>query len=246
MKKVTVNIPDYISVEQYQTINNIEHLTELGKTIRTISVLTGVDEAELKNWGVTTLGKVYRDINAKIDYKETFHPFFMWHDEMYGFSNIDTMTLGEYTDLERLCKDPNKNLHEILAILYRPIEKHNFGSIVWQKAQEILIKQGKTSNIWKQYKLKAYDVDDRKVTSERFKNLPVNYALGALSFFLATASGYLTITAPYSTKTEEIMLNKLTEMNLSLLKSIGAGLQSFMHYPKQAFSLSQGTKVSLI
>ena len=85
----------------------------------------------------------------------------------------------------------------------------------------------------------------RYETAERFKQLPVNYALGAMSFFLATASGYLTITAPYSTEAEELMLNKLTEMNLNLLKNIGTGLRSFMHYPKQVYSLSQGTEVSL-
>ena len=243
--KVEITIPDFMSVEQYQIINNIEHLTELNKTIRTISVLTGVDEAELKTWDVSTLSKVYRDLNSKIDYKESFHPIFSYEDTLYGFSNIDTMTLGEDTDLERLCKEPNKNLHEIMAILYRPIKKHNFKNIVWQKAQKILIKEGKSTNIWKQYKLKKYDVEDRYETAERFKQLPVNYALGAMSFFLATASGYLTITAPYSTEAEELMLNKLTEMNLNLLKNIGTGLRSFMHYPKQVYSLSQGTEVSL-
>ena len=244
MKK-TVTIPDFISVEQYQTINNIEHLTDLHKTIRTISVLTDVSEAELKEWGVSTLSKVYRDLNTRIDYKESFHPVFKWEDELYGFSNIDTMTLGEYTDLERLCKEPNKNLHEILAILYRPIKKHNFGSVVWQKAQAILVQNGKTTNIFKQYTLKKYDSKDRDTASKRFRALPCNYALGALSFFLGTANGYLAITTPFSTKTEETMLNHLGTTNLNLLKSIGAGLRSFITSPKQVFSLSQGTEVSL-
>jgi len=245
MKK-TVTIPDYISVDQYQTINNIEHLTELQKTIRTISVLTGISEADLKLWGVSALSKVYRDLNNKIDFKESFHPVFKWEDELYGFSNIDTMTLGEYTDLERLCKEPNKNLHEILAILYRPIKKHNFGNFIWKQAQKILVKNNKTTNIFKQYTLKKYDVKDRYAAAERFKALPCNYALGALSFFLGTANGYLTITAPYSTKLEERMLNQMSEVNLNLLKSIGAGLRSFITSPNQVFSLSQGTKVSLI
>jgi len=244
MKK-TVTIPDYISVEQYQTINNIEHLTEFAKTIKTISVLTDVSEADLKTWGVTTLGKVYRDLNSRIDYKESFHPIFKWHDELYGFSNIDTMTLGEYSDLERLLKEPTKNLHEIMAIFYRPIKKHNFGNIIWKKAQQILVKHGKTSNIFKQYKVKKYDVNDRKLAAERFKALPINYALGSMSFFLGTANGYLTITQPYSTKTEEAIIDEMTMMNLKLLKRIGTGLQSFINSPKQVFSLSQGTKVSL-
>ena len=30
--------------------------------------------------------------------------------------------LGEFIDLESLCKKPNENLHEIMAVLYRPIE----------------------------------------------------------------------------------------------------------------------------
>ena len=242
----TITIPDFISVEQYQTINNIEHLTDLAKIIRTISILTDVPEKELKEWGVSTLSKVYRDLNSRIDYKESFHPVFKWENELYGFSNIDRMTLGEYTDLERLCLEPNKNLHEIMAILYRPIEKHNFENLVFQKAQEILVKEGKSTNIWRQYQLKKYDVDDRMTTAERFKKLPVNYALGAMGFFLGTVSGYLTASKDYSTAVEKAILTSLTETTLNHLKSIGAGLVSFIHSPKQVFSISQGKTVSLI
>lgn len=245
MKK-TITIPDYMSIEQWQIINNIEHLTDLHKTIKTISVLTGIDEAELKSWGVKSLGTIYRDLNSKIDLKEEFHPIFKHEDTLYGFQNIDNMTLGEYVDLERLCKEPHKNLHEIMSIFYREIKTHNFDNFVWKKAQKILVNNKKTSNIFKQYKVKKYDVDERVKASQMFKQLPAQYALGALAFFLGIANGYINITSPYSTKKEKRKLESQQIHNLQVLQSIGDGLRQFIHSPNQVFSISQGTKVSLI
>ena len=244
MKK-TITVPDYMSIEQYQIVHNSEHLTELHKTIKIISLLTGVSEAELKTWGVRTLGTIYRDLNNKIDLKEEFHPIFKYEDKLYGFQNIDNMTLGEYIDLERLSKEPNKNLHEIMAIFYREIKSHNFNHFVWKQAQKILVNNKKTTNIFKQYKIKKYDVDERHASAEMFKQLPVQYALGALAFFLGIASGYLNITAPYSTEEEEKTLKKMQIFNLKVLQSIGGGLRQFITSPNQIFSISQGTKVSL-
>ena len=244
MKK-TITIPDYMSIGQWQTINNIEHLTDLHKTIRTISVLTGISEAELKEYGVKTLGTIYKDLNSKIDLNEEFHPLFKYEDKLYGFQNMDNMTLGEYVDLERLCKEPHKNLHEIMSILYREIDTHNFDNFVWKKAQKILVNNKKTSNIFKQYTIKKYNIKDRHKASQIFKQLPVQYALGALAFFLGIASGYLNITAPYSTEEEEKTLKKMQIFNLKVLQSIGGGLRQFITSPNQIFSISQGTKVSL-
>ena len=244
MKK-TITVPDYMSIEQYQIVHNSEHLTELHKTIKIISLLTGVSEAELKTWGVRTLGTIYRDLNNKIDLKEEFHPIFKYEDKLYGFQNIDNMTLGEYIDLERLSKEPNKNLHEIMAIFYREIKSHNFNHFVWKQAQKILVNNKKTSNIFKQYKVKKYDVDERVKTSQMFKQLPAQYALGALAFFLGIANGYINITSPYSTKKEKRKLESQQIHNLQVLQSIGDGLRQFIHSPNQVFSISQGTKVSL-
>lgn len=241
----TITIPDYMTIEQYQIVNNVEHLSELHKTVKIISVLTDIDEAELKTWGVKSLSTIYKDLNSKIDLKEEFHPIFSYEDKLFGFQHVDNMTLGEYVDLERLCKDPNKNLHEIMAILYREIDKHNFKNIVWKKAQKILVKHNKTTNIFKQYDLKKYDVKDRASTSDMFKQLPVQYALGAMAFFLGIASGFLTITAPYSTKEQKKENEKITMTTLSHLQNIGAGLRQFIISPTQIFSISQGTKVSL-
>lgn len=244
MKK-TITVPDYMSVEQYQIVHNSEHLTELHKTIKIISVLTGISEAELKTWGVKSLGTIYRDLNKKIDLNEEFHPIFKYEDKLYGFQNIDKMSLGEYIDLERLSKDPNKNLHEIMAILYREIDKHNFNNFVWKQAQKILVNNKKTTNIFKQYEIKKYDVNERHTSAEMFKQLPVQYALGALAFFLGIASGFLTITAPYSTEKMKKKNEKLTTTMLNHLVNIGGGLRQFINSPNQIFSLSQGTKVSL-
>jgi hypothetical protein len=43
---------------------------------------------------------------------------------------------------------------------------------------------GKAENLFKYYTLEDYDVEKRTWREERFKNLPVNLALGAYNFFL--------------------------------------------------------------
>lgn len=244
--KIAVEIPDFITIEQYQQITSLEHLTELEKTITIISILCNISVDEIKEWDTSIIPTIYKDLSKVIDIKEEFHPIFKYEDIEYGFANINAMSLGEFTDLERLCQDPIENLHEITAILYRPIKKHIFNNFFWKKAHKVLLHKRKVDNIFKHYKLKKYSSDDRFEAAEHMKQLPVEYALGAMGFFLGSASAYLTSTLPSSTNDETMMKTSLMIENLSHLVNIGDGLRQFINSPTQVFSISQGKKVSLI
>lgn len=243
--KVALEIPDFITVGQYQQISNLEHLTELDKTIKIISILCNVSEDEIREWDTSVIPQIYKDLIKLLDVKEEFHAIYNYEDTLYGFANLDNMSLGEFTDLERLCQDPIENLHEITAILYRPIKKHIFNNFFWKKAHKVLLNKRKVDNIFKHYKLKKYNSEDRFEAATRMKELPVGYALGAMAFFLGNASGYLTLIMPSSTQEEKQMRASLIQENLNLLVSIGDGLQQFINSPNQVYSISQKQKILL-
>lgn len=244
--KVKLDIPDYLTVGQFQKLTNLEHLSELGKIIKTISVATGKSEDEIRTYGSTTVPAIYRDIVKCMDVQEEFHAIFEHESTLYGFQNIDKMSLGEFVDLETLCKEPIENIHEIMAILYRPVNKHNFNSIIFKASHKFLTSKNEIVDVFKHYSLEKYDNETRFETGKVFRELPIAFALGALGFFLANVTGYLSHMLPSSTiaEKEEKAMTEMT--NLQLMASIGGGLQRFTVSPKQAFSISQGKEVSLI
>lgn len=244
--KVKVTIPEYLSIKHYKQLQNIEHLSDFAKFIKTISVITGLSEQEVEMWDASSLAKVYNDVIKCMDSETSFHPIFEYEGVMYGYSDMKRMKLKEYNDLERLSKNPTENLSEIMAILYRPVETHKFKDTDFKIKHNIRLYLKKTDNIFKYYTLEDYDSRDRELRAEVLDNMPVQFALGALSFFLGLGSLFFQITLPYSNRMEKKMKVKAIETNLRALASIGDGLAQFIHSPNQIYSVSQETKVSLI
>ena len=109
----------------------------------------------------------------KKDFKKTFK----LENEEYGFiPNLSKLTTGEYIDLETYCREPIKNLHIILSILYR----------------KITFKRNKS------YAIEPYDPDQFK--EELFKYCPMDIALSSLGFFLTLGEELATISHNYLKK----------------------------------------------
>ena len=94
----------------------------------------------------------------------------------YGFHpDLDSMTLGEYADLETYIGDSaEKNICEIMAILYRPITE----------------KKGDL------YKIAAYDGEIR-LRAEEMKKMKAEQVRSALVFFWTLVSKFIEITPSY-------------------------------------------------
>lgn len=115
--------------------------------------------------------------------------------------NLDSMTLGEYIDLDNLISDWD-NMHRMMAVLYRPIIKS---------------------------KKDMYDIEPYK-TYEKYEDImkytPLNVALGAMLFFYRLSSKlakYILSSSLKQLTQEEAML---LERNL-LVKS-GVGIKQYM------------------
>lgn len=247
-KKVKITIPDFLTVKQYKELLNVEHLTDFAKFIKTISVLSSIKEKEVETWSPADIANIYSDIITAMDVKSEFYPIIEKDGIEYGFSNIHQMTLGEYIDLERLSKDPQENLEQLAALLYRPIVDHKFKDFGFRFKHNVRLATKKMDNIFKHYTLEKYDSTERETRAEVFKDFPVAMILGALGFFLGLANLSLITTIPSSTKQKpkaRWAKMKTIEENLKVLVSTGGGLQRFIHYPNQAYSISQEKVVSL-
>lgn len=190
-KEIEITLPDYITVGQYQNFGTLDHLTHTQRIIRIVSAITGNKEEEVKRWNASSLFEIYKDLNNSINETDPlFLPIFEWQGQTWGFQPIHKMSAGEFIDLESRLKEGISKLHEVLAILYRPITEHKFDSFEWKLKHNYKYIIGKTENLFKYYTLEDYDVEKRTWREEQFKELPVNLALGAYNFFLFVGVKY--------------------------------------------------------
>jgi hypothetical protein len=238
MKKKTLSfeIPEYLTLHQYSKMSGLDDVNKVQKMITIISALTGYEEKEVETWSLDSLQKVFEAYSSLADTKNEFHSLIEWNGTLYGYSDIKSMTLGCYVDLENLSKDLDKNLHKIAALLYRPVTKHRFGSLKFTIKQQLKMVKNNVENVFDWYELEPYDVAKRKQREEEFKSFPAHILLGALGFFLSTASLYLNSTA-YSQEviTEKTMINQHDKVLESLLVNIGAGSGLYTHSAKPIF-----------
>ena len=169
MKEVKLTIPDKwsdITIETYQKYVKIEggKGSEKQKVIKSLAVLCGTTPAIVKKMAYSDLLEIMNILKKMIDTEpkdEEFKKTFMFKKEEYGFvPNLSGISTGEYIDLEAYCKDPIKNLHIIMSILYRKITfKRN-----------------------ERYTIETYNPEEFK--EELFKDCPMDIALSSLGFFL--------------------------------------------------------------
>jgi hypothetical protein len=59
------------------------------------------------------------------------------------------MTLGEYIDIENLCKNVNDNLSELMALMYREVTTNKFDTFQWKLKSRVKLALGKTEDLFK-------------------------------------------------------------------------------------------------
>ena len=241
--KYQVEIPEYLSIEEYQKISMLEHLTDLEKTIEVVHTITHIDRDVLGKWKPNQLSVIGESVLNLMDFESsTFYPIIEFNDVLYGYRPISKMTLGEYIDLERLCKEPNINLHEIMAVLYRPITNDKTQSLKFQLKNGHKIAKGTAENLFKYYDIEDYNSNDRGVNAEKMLGFPVAFALGSMSFFLGVGTKLSSSTNKYLRPTEKMTI--IEEMD-QLIVSTGDGLAQYIHYQNPISLTSQEIKVSL-
>ena len=169
MKEIKLTIPDRwsdITIETYQKYIEIQESkgSEKNKVIKSLALLCSTTPFVVKKMAYKDLLEIMGIIKKMIDTEpkeEEFRKTFMFKNDEYGFvTNLSSISTGEYIDLETYCKEPIKNLHIIMSILYRKVTfKRN-----------------------KRYTIETYNPQEFK--EELFKECPMDIALSSLGFFL--------------------------------------------------------------
>lgn len=180
---------------QEVTVKTYYKLQEILKTIndknaefKVVECLTGCPQSELKKLTYTNWLIIWEEtqflINSLAGGTEEIRPIFEFNKVKYGFPTPESMTIGEFADLEILfsADDFQNRLHEAASILYRPILKQSGETIV----------------------IEEYDADKCKERAELFLDLPISAIRSANSFFLRYAHSSLNNIAE--------SLNKMPEM----------------------------------
>jgi len=246
-KTLQFTIPEHLTIEQYDKISQIKTDDKLEKVVHVIQSLTGYDKQEIETWSIPSIKQVYQHYRRLFDDTKEFHSIIEWNGTLYGYSDIKSMSFGCYVDLENICKDLNNNLHKVAAILYRPITKHKFNSLSFMYKQKVKMLNNKVENVFDWYEIEEYDNKQRVRVEDDFKDFPAFIILGALGFFLSTASLYLNSIASSEKVITERMENNLENKTLqSLSQNITAGGGLFIDYLKPIYLRLQETEPSQI
>tara|TARA_R110002073_G_scaffold30098_3_gene94305 strand:- start:1003 stop:1584 length:582 start_codon:yes stop_codon:yes gene_type:complete len=169
MKEIQLVIPNEwsdITIETYQKYIVIQEGkgTEKNKVLKSLALLCGTTTTIVKKMLYSDLLDIMNIIKGMLDNepsKTDFKKMFMFKEQEYGFvPNLSKISTGEYIDLETYTKEPVKNLHNIMSILYRPV----------------------THKVNERYTIENYNPDEFK--EELFKDCPMDIALSSLGFFL--------------------------------------------------------------
>ena len=234
--RLDLKVPEYLTIDKYCKMNSYKGQSKFGKLCHAVSVLTGEELPSVREWDLESLTRVSNIYAAVADHKELFHPIIEWNGELYGYSNIKQCSLGEYIDLETYSQDMENSMHKVAAILYRPIKKHRFNDILFSVKQGVKTAINKVDNAFEWYELDSYDSKVRKQQEEKMKEFPVHLFLGAISFFLSTASLYLNNIQYLTQKiTKKQMMETEEAIMTSLLVNTGGGTQHFSNSLKPIY-----------
>lgn len=216
--KLQITIPtslEEITLQQYQKFLSIAKDNPDGDFLqhKMVEIFCGIDLKDAAKISYKDVNEITTNLsnlfNQKYDLKRTFK----LGDTEFGFiTNLDEITLGEYTDLDKYISDWDK-MHNAMAVLYRPI----------------------TKKLKDKYQIEEYNGSYTYCDAMKF--MPVDVALGAVVFFYNLGNELLKSTIHYLENNKEfqsIVNNHNLEVNgvgihhsMLLLKEMLEGLKIF-------------------
>tara|TARA_R110000822_G_scaffold61319_5_gene151815 strand:- start:2689 stop:3408 length:720 start_codon:yes stop_codon:yes gene_type:complete len=236
IKEFKIEIPETLTVGHYQKFGTLDHLTQTKRIVRIVSAIANRDESEVENWPLTSVFQIYKDLNERLeDIQSIFLPIFEWRGTTYGFQPIHKMSVGEFIDMEARLQNGIDSMHELLAILYRPIKSNKFDGLEWKIKSNVKYALGKSESLFKYYELEDYDTEKRDWRAELFKEFPLPMGLGAYNFFLFVG---MELSKDFQTSFQKSVKNltKKEKKELSQLLNTMDGSQPYITWLKKEAS----------
>lgn len=164
-----------VTLRQYIDLMCIdEKLTSSEKIFQTLSILLGISIRQAKKLSAAEFALIEKSLEwsnslpvGKFDMRVKIK------DREYAIiPNLESLSIGEFIDIEEYASNFNTQVHNLISVLYRPI-----------------VEEGEWG-----YKVEDYDSEKCRGRAEIFlDHFSVEDAQAASVFFSLIASGYLTI-----------------------------------------------------
>lgn len=137
-------------VRQFQSIQNIlkSKKDSLDKEIEVVSLMTGINEDELLKLPLNKIKDLFSKYSSSsVKVSTSINKYLFIKGRLYkGVTKIEDLAAGQYIDLKNFAKnDFNTNIHNMLAIIYKPV----FGKYIHSEVAEAM----KSAKIEKVYGL---------------------------------------------------------------------------------------------
>jgi hypothetical protein len=194
--KLQITIPTSLSeitLEQYQKFLSIAKDNPDGEFLqhKMVEIFCGIDLKNAAKISFKDVNEITSNLsnlfNQKYDLKKTFK---LGNTEFGFITNLDEITLGEYTDLDKYISDWDK-MHNAMAVLYRPI----------------------TKKLKDKYQIEEYN--GSYTYCDAMKYMPLDVALGAVVFFYTLGNELLKSTIHYLENNKEFQ-NIVNKHNLEV------------------------------
>jgi hypothetical protein len=222
--KLQITIPtslEEITLEQYQKFLSIAKDNPDGEFLqhKMVEIFCGIDLKNAAKISYKDVNEITTNLSNLFNHKYDLKRTFKLGDTEFGFiTNLDEITLGEYTDLDKYISDWDK-MHNAMAVLYRPI----------------------TKKLKDKYQIEEYNGSYTYCDAMKF--MPVDVALGAVVFFYNLGNELLKSTIHYLENNQEfqnIVNNHNLEVNgvgiahsMLLLKEMLEDLKMFPDFDYQ-------------
>jgi len=164
-----------ITLRQYYELLDILGKEGKAAEFKVVECITGCPVNLLKKLKFNDWLIVWDETRIRIDElmgkADVIKPVIEFNGVKFALPAVEDITIGEFADLEVIFSAPNSKdrLHEVAAILYRPVKK----------------------TVGKVTVLEEYTTEELKIRSEEFLDLPVSAIRSANAFFLQSANSLL-------------------------------------------------------
>lgn len=182
-----------ITVSQYQEMMLIDTTNEITKFVEQISICLDVDTEEVRSMSYSE----YKDLQSKMSFlaqepKAEMDLIIEVEGRKYGLiPDMSLISAGVFIDAEQFKLEPMANLHNLLALIYRPIVRE--------------LPDG-------EYEIEEHKAQGFEKRATLFKSLSIETVLGAVLFFslLGTESSIAFLS--YSSQRMKEEMENLTRM----------------------------------
>ena len=191
-----------VTLEKWLKLIDLETGSKSNEAIETITALSNIPKQLVKELGIQDVAVIMgRIAKLQAEQNSSLKRIIEVEDKEYGFMpDLNSITLGEYADIETFIKEGIENrLPELMAVLYRPIV---------EKKNDV-------------YTIEAYD-GNITIRTEEMKKMNAEQVQSALVFFWSLGNELSKILPLYLME----RLNKMgSNLEAKVLQKSGVGLE---------------------